>query len=288
MSPRRLSEQERKEIIQLYRQGPDTSSTLAERFGVTPATISRILKKSLPAEEYESLIREKRLLRHGQPSQATSNTGEQLFLLGPQDTSDNAPVPQDIQSQHPYERAEETDQPIEQIWDTLYQEEILSPEEEEEEEEETEDKGDEEGINLEHREHYHYGEHDYIFELDWDIDFGLESTPGASEEEQVRILPLKAAVFPKTCYLVIDQSSELIARPLKDFAHLGEIPEAKVSQLTLPVFDNHRAARRFCQDKGKVIKVPDGRILQKTSSYLLAKGISCLLMDGKVYSLADS
>lgn len=282
MSPRRLSEQERQEIIQLYRQGPDTSSTLAERFGVTPATISRILKKSLPPEEYENLIKEKRLLRHGQPYKPNDDgNGQQLSLLGPSQPSDNPPIPQDTQS--PSFEAE-THHPLEQIWDTIYQEEIPSLHEEEK----MEEKGEEGDIEAE-EELPHPQKHDYILNFNWEVDFGLSDTPTPPEEkEQLTILPLKDAIFPKTCYLVIDQSSELIARPLKDFAHLGEIPKEEVSQLTLPVFDNHKAAKRFCQDRGKVIKVPDAKILQKTSSYLLAKGISCILMDGKVYSLAES
>lgn len=72
---------------------------------------------------------------------------------------------------------------------------------------------------------------------------------------------------------------------MKDFTHLGTIPEAETQQKTLPIFDNHKVAKRFCVRKGKVIKVPDGRVFQKTSSYLQDKGISRILMDGKVYSL---
>ena len=73
---------------------------------------------------------------------------------------------------------------------------------------------------------------------------------------------------------------------MKDFAHLGSIPDEETQQKTLPIFDNHKVAKRFCDRKGKVIKVPDGRVLQKTSTYLQAKGISRILIDGKVYSLA--
>jgi hypothetical protein len=77
----------------------------------------------------------------------------------------------------------------------------------------------------------------------------------------------------------------LITKPLREFADLGKIPGQETQQRTLPVFDNHRVAKRFCDRKGKVIKVPDGRILQKTSSFLHAKGISRILIDGKIYSL---
>jgi transposase-like protein len=102
---------------------------------------------------------------------------------------------------------------------------------------------------------------------------------------QLNILPLDEASLPKVCYLVIDRAAELITRPLKDFADLGQIPESDMHSRTLPIFDNHRVAKRFLRRSQRVIKVPDGQMLQKTSSYLQAKGISCLLIDGQIYSL---
>jgi hypothetical protein len=100
------------------------------------------------------------------------------------------------------------------------------------------------------------------------------------------VLPLAEAALPKTCYLVVDRSAELIARPLRDFADLGSLPEAEVQARTLPVFDNHRVAKRFSNPRTqRVIKLPDSRILQKTSPHLQAKGITHLLIDGQVYAL---
>jgi hypothetical protein len=103
----------------------------------------------------------------------------------------------------------------------------------------------------------------------------------------VQVLPLSEASLPKICYLVVDRAAELISRPLKDFSDLGKIPLEEVLQKTLPVFDNHRVARRFSNRAQRVIKVPDGRLLQKTSSHLEAKGITRLLIDGQVYSLSE-
>jgi transposase-like protein len=122
-------------------------------------------------------------------------------------------------------------------------------------------------------------------EDDWDEDEALPSK-GISANDQVQILPLSQASFPHTCYLVVDRSAELITRPLRDFGDLGNIPSEEVLQKTLPVFDNHRVAKRFSHRRGKVIKVPDSSVLQKTSDHLYAKGITRLLIDGKIYSLS--
>ncbi|HEY9607254.1 MAG TPA: hypothetical protein V6C85_36950, partial [Allocoleopsis sp.] len=93
------------------------------------------------------------------------------------------------------------------------------------------------------------------------------------------------ASLPRTCYLVVDRAAELIARPLREFGDLGRIPAEEVQEKTLPVFDNHKVARRFSNRSQRVIKVPDGRMLQKACSHLQAKGITRLLIDGQVYSL---
>ncbi|QIR37507.1 hypothetical protein HCG51_12840 [Tolypothrix sp. PCC 7910] len=86
--------------------------------------------------------------------------------------------------------------------------------------------------------------------------------------------------------MVIDRSSELITRPLKDFGDLGQIPSLETQQRTLPIFDNHRVAKRFSTKRDRVIKVPDSKMLQKARTHLQAKGITRLLIDGQVYSLS--
>ena len=103
----------------------------------------------------------------------------------------------------------------------------------------------------------------------------------------VKILPLSQASFPRTCYLVIDRAAELIVKPLSEFADLGVIPTEENRETTLPVFDNHRIAKRFSHRRERIIKVPDGRMLQKTSRYLQDKGITRLLIDGQIYSLIN-
>jgi hypothetical protein len=113
----------------------------------------------------------------------------------------------------------------------------------------------------------------------------LELTSG-SQMSSLASPPLSEATLPKTCYLVVDRLSELISRPLQDFEELGEIPQGEHQEQTLPIFDNHRVARRFANRSQRVMKIPDSRVLQKTGAHLQAKGITRVLIDGKVYSLS--
>src|SRR6476469_2938213 len=63
MTPKKLSETDKQNILHLYRHPGETTSTLAERYGVSNTTISRVLKSLLPEQEYEALVQQKRAAR---------------------------------------------------------------------------------------------------------------------------------------------------------------------------------------------------------------------------------
>lgn len=305
MSPRKLTEEDKKEILKLYRQTEETTSTLADRFGVSSSTISRFLKGSLSHTEYEDLIQQKRLARTPGGKLASRDDLEggargdreeendfvpalpEVPKVSEVPEKENEPLPSPPKLKESFSKEDQT--AALQEWtvsapqpDGFFNDETLAPVNEvaaiEEiigelkvELKENDDEDDEE---------------DYE---DWDEDDEEEIeavyTPSISTKAKIQVLPLSSASFPKTCYLVIDRAAELITRPLKDFADLGKIPSEEFQQKTLPVFDNHRVARRFSNRSQRVIKVPDGRMLQKTRTYLYAKGITRLLLDGQIYSL---
>lgn len=327
MTVKKLSDTDKSEILKLYRETGETTSTLAERYGVSNSTISRLLKVTLPEAEYEVLIASKRAARtpHGEATQTifseADNTAQQPEITEPPSEEINTPVvrqrqrraatpvdatpetaPQQLQllaistpdetretqelEQSEVERpklvrdnsnviADSSDEQSAQA-DTIAQmlgEDLID----DEDESELADDDDDDDDDLEDLD-------------DFDDDFDEEPfpirKPIPASRSLVQVLPLSEATLPKTCYLVIDRSSELITRPLRDFGDLGQIPNTETQQKTLPVFDNHRVARRFSTKRDKVIKIPDSRLLQKTRSHLQAKGITRLLVDGQVYSLS--
>jgi transposase-like protein len=270
MSPKKLTELDKQEILRLYRETRETTSTLAELFDVSNTTIGRILKIHLSESEYEYLVQQKRLGR-------TNKSGNQLELAIPAPAEvPVAPAPTRVAAPS-LVRAPLVEEKVEaaaadgaedpESVDVLALNEMLGedlPDLNAEEDEDLEDEEDE----------------------DWDEESEAAAARSLTVVSSVQVLPLAAAAFPKTCYLVIDRAAELIARPLKEFADLGKIPAAEVQQKTLPVFDSHRVARRFSNRFQRVIKVPDSGLLHKTSGYLRAKGITRILMDGQIYSLS--
>ena len=324
MSPRKLTEDDKDNILQLYRNSEATTSTLAKDFGVSSSTISRFLKNSLSQVEYEDLIQQKRLARTSKSS-PTREEEQPSATASDQTTSESAPkivsLSQKSEPTLETELPEETPQADTKQETVLYltsstesetetteakdlsevsnsnkSEKSVIPktqpivavktlEQNLEEDDEEEDDDDLDVITLEEI----LGE-----ELSDDEDDGWESETGASityphtkpSKTVLQILPLARASFPRTCYVVIDRAAELITRPLEDFADLGSIPQEEVQQKTLPIFDNHRVAKRFSHRREKVIKVPDGRMLQKTSRHLHSKGITRLLIDGQIYAVS--
>lgn len=325
MTPTKLSDSDKRELIRLYRQSNENTITLAKRYGVSSSTVRRIIQGALSEPEYEFLVqqKQKRLSDRTSVSEPTERTtessadGETAPVGVP--LSESAPRPPEASNSRPTIRKRsgsaaepvaeleirgtvESDLDVSDLPDvqaakkadrseravvTGEQKAILPAsgllagedfsdfdEDEDEDEDDLEDDFDE---DLE--------DEDSLFEG------SLLGSISSGESIELRgtgliqVLPLSEASVPKICYLVVDRGAELITRPLKAFGELGQIPAAEIREKTLAVFDNHRVARRFATRNQRVFKIPDGSMLQKTAPYLLAKGITRLLIDGQVYSL---
>ncbi len=328
---RKLTDSDKQEILKLYRETAETTSTLAERYDVSNSTISRLLKSTLPEDEYEYLVSLKRAARtpegraqvnyeqlpllinkepdiepppseskplelpklksqetiieaEPEPEEDTEESNSAIRRVRRRSSSTEKPKPRvikklDIPKEQPPEIVSvpspilNEEHPKVTVFAGMLDEELLD---ESEDLDDLEDDLDDEDLE----------DDDY----EEDDDYLEEARPLVTRrrlgEAAVQVLPLSAAHLPKTCYLVIDRAAELITRPLKDFGDLGQIPTIETQQRTLPIFDNHRVAKRFSTKRDRVIKVPDSRMLHKARTHLQAKGITRLLIDGQVYSLS--
>ena len=341
---RKLTESDKKEILKLYRQSAETTSTLAERYGVSNSTISRLLKSTLPEDEYEYLVSLKRAARtpegraqvnyenipsfnedDAQPQQKDSSEPEKVTIEEDKDddeveevvvvkqqpiltkASKTTEAPRRVKrrssallSKKPAPVAEqlellqEKQQEVKSVPKPPQLKSIPSPLLDNERTEakviaemfgeEIDDSDDLEDLDdLLEDDDYEDGDEDDEDDLDEPTRF-IPRRP--ANEALVQVLPLSAAPLPRTCYIVIDRAAELITRPLKEFGDLGEIPNPEIQETTLPVFDNHRVAKRFSSKRDRVIKVPDSKVLHKARYHLQAKGITRLLIDGQIYSLS--
>jgi transposase-like protein len=379
MSSKKITDADKLEIIDLYRQTGDNTASLASRYGVSNSTISRLLKTSIPEAEYELLIQQKRGVKGGseEDSFAATAVESQEPLDRPDTVTDSistellpaiAPTPvteRDLVAVGAIDSTEEsgansrrvrrrssapvtaedrqtvtdpdlTDTTIalseqlslEPALANNYLDEIAAPAKpiipspiprtpvlrdiladsndryfkppappETTTNDAEEDLDPDEDVNAlaaMFGEEIADGEDDDddTDGEDWDEEAAssyqqLDRDRLLTEDRlHVQVTPLSQAILPRTCYIVIDKFAELIVRPLKDFADLGQIASEEIQQRTLPVFDNHRVAKRFSNQRTqRVIKIPDSKIFYKTTHHLRSKGITCLLVDGNIYSL---
>jgi transposase-like protein len=78
MTPTKLSDSDKRELIRLYRQSNENTITLAKRYGVSSSTVRRILQGALSEPEYEFLVqqKQKRLSDRSTVSEATEAATE--------------------------------------------------------------------------------------------------------------------------------------------------------------------------------------------------------------------
>ncbi len=332
MARSKLSEQEQQQIVSTYRGSPATAVELAEQFQVSISTISRVLKENIAADEYQLLVNRKRSAarrkdsgepeilpsdpparsrpsrtrRRSSSGQAGSedetgrNSGtefleqQQVLPLEPELSSppfsietltaaDSEELDPDDEDETDEDSGTEGELPAEELELVAELQEDLEDVDPDDEDETDEDSDLEEEDEDEEEE-----------DSDYFLEDGPEEDRLADPGYQFQVLPLEELIPPETCYAVIDRYQELATRPLKEFFNLGSLPPEGIDNAnTLPIFDNHRVARRFSEMSRRgsntyppyrVIQFP-GHILGTVRTQLQKKGITHLLMDGQIYSL---
>ncbi|MFM8259536.1 MAG: helix-turn-helix domain-containing protein [Vulcanococcus sp.] len=249
MAASRLSDSQKQELVDRYRQG-ETGQALAQAYGCSPNTVSRVLKAALGAEELASL---KRQSRAGGRSQSAATSAEETAADPEQDTAsdpqpglgtglDHEPTPELAADPQPDEVSLAID--------------------------DADDFGD-----------------DGLDDGDEDADEPEQSLPVTASASQASVQvvlprPLGPDSLPGSLYLLVDKTVELDVRPLREFSELGSLPEEEQERQAVMLYVNPRQAKRQCGRSQRVIKVPDSGVLQRTSRYLVAQGITRLVLEG--------
>ncbi len=108
------------------------------------------------------------------------------------------------------------------------------------------------------------------------------------QREAVTCRPLASAGIHGGVYMLVDKTVELQPKPLRDFSEFGALPDDEAERQAITVFINPREAKRQCGRSQRVIKMPDATLLERTAPYLLAQGISRVVVEGALYALPGS
>ena len=242
MAATRLTDSQKIEIVARYRAG-EVSAELAEAYGCSTNTVSRVVKAGLEPAEYEQLKQQR-----NRPLKVSPE------LVSPELVS---PEPEPPEPDLPEPAGDDDDPAVLAIDDA-------------------DDFGDD--------------ANDLDF-ADDDLADQFVAVPLLLVHhvgEPAQCQPLADAPLPSSVYMLVDKTVELQAKPLKDFPELGQLPAGEEERQALMVFANPRQAKRHCGRTQRVIKVPDTRILERTAPYLIAQGISRVVMEGSLYSLPGS
>ena len=252
MAATRLTDSHKIEIVARYRAGV-VSAELAEAYGCSTNTVSRVVKAGLDPAEYEQLKQQRiRPLKVSQEQPAPEQAAPEL---APSEPEPLEPEPPELELPDP--AGDDEDHAVLAIDDA-------------------DDFGDD------------ANELDFA---DDDLADQFVAVPLLLVDhvgEPAQCQPLADAPLPASVYMLVDKTVELQAKPLKEFPELGQLPDGEEERQALMVFANPRQAKRHCGRSQRVIKVPDTRVLERTAPYLIAQGISRVVIEGSLYSLPGS
>lgn len=254
MAPARLSDSQKQELVSQFKAGV-TAAALAEAFGCSPNTVSRTVKALLSPQEYDSL------------KQKRSGRGAAAAPLQSDEPKAAAPAKPEAAPEAPSPEAElEADEPLEGSSSLAL------------------DDADD------------FGADDSDEELDElsDDDSAVESFVAIAPLPGLGVIdsgapcvskPLVDGSLPSTVYLLVDRDVELKGTPVKDFSELGAVAATEMEQQAIALFSNPRQAKRQCGRSQRVIKVPDSGVFGRTAPFILAQGISRIVLEGSLYAI---
>ncbi|MEB3177225.1 MAG: helix-turn-helix domain-containing protein [Synechococcus sp.] len=273
MAAGRLSDSQKQELVAQYRAGV-ASSALATAFGCSVNTVSRTVKALLSPEDYDSLKKQR----------GRGGAAQVLLPLTPADD----PVPAsaaaaadaeaaapiaEIEAVVPASSAPEPDDaedPIEEA-STLALDDADDFSAEDPEDDELDGLGDEDGDS-----------DAFVAIAPLSVAGDLDSSSPCVSK------PLVVSELPGSLYLLVDREVELKGTLVKEFSELGAVAAEEENHKAIALFANPRQAKRQCGRSQRVIKVPDPGVLERTAPFILAQGISRLVLEGTLYALPGS
>ncbi len=262
MAPSRLNDSHKQEIVERYRAG-ETSAHIAAAFGCSANTVSRTVRSLLSADEYAELKIQRAAKGTALESSASeSSAPDSAPSTNPEGSKES------VGSEADGDAVEDAVEDEDGNGDGDGQ--ILALDD-------AEDFG---GADLDDNETFNTDDENVFHEIAvLPVDLPQVTT------QEVICRPFASELLPDSVYMLVDKTVELDPRPLSEFPELGLSDPLEQQRQALCLYASPRAAKRQCGRSQRVIKVPDTQVFEQTSSYLLARGITHLVVEGSLFSL---
>ncbi len=261
MAPSRLNDSHKQEIVERYRAG-ETSAEIAAAYGCSTNTVSRTVRSLLSSEEYAKL----KTQRAAKGSAVESSASESRADTALEDPT----APAISTNEGEEEESDGSEVNGDDDGDSDGDGQILALDD-------AEDFG---GAELDDNETFNQDDDNVFHEIAvLPVDLPEVTT------QEVVCRPFASELVPDSVYMLVDKTVELDPRPLSEFPELGFIDPSEQERQALCLYASPRAAKRQCGRSQRVIKVPDTQVFEQTSSYLLARGITHLVVEGSLFAL---
>ena len=107
------------------------------------------------------------------------------------------------------------------------------------------------------------------------------------EQKKLDLMVLDNEILPEIVYILVDKKVELEAQQISNLPEWGFLPEDELERNAILLFHNQRSAKRSCSRNQRVIKIPNTKVFETAKSYLLAKGITRLILEDSLISLIN-
>ena len=279
MAPSRLNDSNKQAIVERYRAG-ESSTSIAEAFGCSSNTVSRTVRSLLSAADYAAL-KLRRTSKSAAPQSANQDPLVSRVLVSEDIISDSGEHAMD-QRVIPSTRQA-----------TAIQTTAQASEGEEANSSEVPSGKDEPRLALDDADDYGDDEADSIQDFvseDETVFHEIAVLPVDIPQvttQQVVCRPFSSELIPDSVYMLVDKTVELDPRPLSEFPELGVSDPEEQKHQALCLYSSPRAAKRQCGRSQRVIKVPDTQIFDQTSSFLLSRGITHLVLEGSLFAFSS-
>ena len=263
MAPSRLNDSHKQEIVERYRAG-DTSAEIAAAYGCSTNTVSRTVRSLLSSEEYAKLKAQRAAKGSAVENSASESRADTTLV----DTTAQAISTNEEEGLESV--GSEVNGDVDGDGDGDGDGQILALDD-------AEDFG---SAELDDNETFNQDDDNVFHEIAvLPVDLPEVTT------QQVVCRPFASELVPDSVYMLVDKTVELDPRPLSEFPELGFIDPSEQERQALCLYASPRAAKRQCGRSQRVIKVPDTQVFEQTSSYLLARGITHLVVEGSLFAL---
>ena len=252
---RRLTMNEKIEILEEFRSGVPVNN-LAKKYNCSSNTINRNVKTMLTNDQYNSLKEERSKIKRTNIKLSLSESSNQEREVF---NKDKSKLKNDFDSNNNYK--DDTFQLESEKKSSFHSQGNDSNELESKDE---------------------IKDDDNIFE---EIAPLISTFDFETYQQKVDYQNLDNVALPESVYMLVDKKVELESQAISELAEWSFLPENELQRRAILLFPNQRTAKRNCTRNQRVIKIPNTNIFKISKTYLLAKGITRLILENSLISL---